>query len=87
MNDSVKHDEQGLVDEARSLVSAAADGAALANAKARFLGKDGLLTARMKALGTLTPAERGPVGKRLNEVKQAIEALVGARQQALDQAA
>ncbi|MFO0233416.1 MAG: phenylalanine--tRNA ligase subunit alpha [Burkholderiales bacterium] len=92
MNDAKKDDgaapaEQGLVDEARALLAGAADAAALANAKARFLGKDGLLTARMKALGTVSPAERGPVGKRLNEAKQAIEALVAERQRALDQAA
>jgi phenylalanyl-tRNA synthetase alpha chain len=88
MNDSATNsDEQALVDEARERLEAAADAAALANAKARFLGKDGALTARMKALGALSPAERGPVGKRLNEAKQAIEALVALRQQALDRAA
>ena len=88
MNDSATNpDEQALVDEARERLAAADDAAALANAKARFLGKDGLLTARMKALGALAPAERGPVGKRLNEAKQAIEAMVVQRQQALDRAA
>lgn len=88
MNDSATNPgEQALVDEARELLAAAADPAALANAKARFLGKDGALTARMKALGALSPAERGAVGKRLNEAKQAIEALVAQRQQALDGAA
>jgi phenylalanyl-tRNA synthetase alpha chain len=88
MNDSATNPgEQALVDEARELLAAAADPAALANAKARFLGKDGALTARMKALGALSPAERGAVGKRLNEAKQAIEALVAQRQQALDRAA
>ncbi len=78
--------EQSLIDEARALIAQAADAAALANAKARFLGKDGLLTARMKALGVLPPAERGPTGKRLNEAKQAIEGLLGERQAALEQA-
>lgn len=86
-NDGAGGDTLGLVDDARGLLAAADDGAALANAKARFLGKDGLLTARMKSLGKLSPQERGPVGKRLNEAKQAIEALVEARQQALDGAA
>jgi phenylalanyl-tRNA synthetase alpha chain len=85
MNDGV-NDDQGLIDEARALMAAAADAQALANAKARLLGKEGRLAARMRALGALAPAERGPVGKRLNETKQAIEALVAARQQALDQA-
>jgi phenylalanyl-tRNA synthetase alpha chain len=89
-DDSVKDDSGGdpqrLVDEARDLLASAGDAAALANAKARFLGKDGLLTARMKLLGKLSPEARGPVGKRLNETKQAIEALVNARQQSIDQA-
>jgi phenylalanyl-tRNA synthetase alpha chain len=41
----------------------------------------------MKSLGKLSPEARGPLGKRLNEAKQAIEALVNARQQSIDQAA
>jgi phenylalanyl-tRNA synthetase alpha chain len=41
----------------------------------------------MKALGAVPAAERAAIGKRLNEIKQAIEALVGERQQALEQAA
>ena len=86
-NDDHSADPQALVEAARARLAEAADAAALANAKARYLGKDGLLTARMKALGKLSPEARGPVGKRLNEVKQAIEGLVSARQQALEQAA
>lgn len=77
---------QSLIDEAGPLLAGAADPTALANAKARFLGKDGLLTARMKALGKLSPEARAVVGKELNLVKQAIEALVAARQQAIEQA-
>jgi len=77
---------QQLIDEARTLIDASGDAAALANAKARFLGKDGRLTAQMKALGRLAPAERAAAGKALNDVKQAIEQLLGARQQALHRA-
>jgi phenylalanyl-tRNA synthetase alpha chain len=77
---------QSLIDEAGPLLAGAADPTALANAKARFLGRDGLLTARMKALGKLSPEVRASVGKELNEVKQAIEALVLQRQQAIDAA-
>ena len=75
-----------LIDEARAAIGAASDPAALANAKARYLGKDGALTARMKALGKLSAEERSAAGKALNEAKQAIEAAVGAREAALVQA-
>ena len=87
MSEDSGGDTQGLVDEARDLLASVDDAAALANAKARFLGKDGLLTAQMKSLGKLSPEARGPLGKRLNEAKQAIEALVNARQQTLEQTA
>ena len=40
----------------------------------------------MKSLGKLSPAERSAVGKALNEVKQAIEALVNGREAALAKA-
>ncbi len=75
-----------LIEAAAALIGECADDHALANAKARYLGRDGLITARMKSLGRLAPAERGPAGKRLNELKQQVEALVNERQAALDQA-
>jgi phenylalanyl-tRNA synthetase alpha chain len=75
-----------IVDEARGAIESAGDGASLANAKARYLGKDGAVTQRMKALGKLSPEERSAAGKALNEVKQAIEALVNAREAALARA-
>ena len=75
-----------LVELARQALDAAGDGPALANAKARFLGKDGLVTAQMKGLGKQSPDERAQAGKRLNEVKQAIEKLVAEREAALAQA-
>jgi phenylalanyl-tRNA synthetase alpha chain len=80
-------DSLSMIEDARLQLEAAADAASLANAKARFLGKDGQLTARMKALGRLAPAERAAAGKALNDVKQAIEALVAQRQHSIDQAA
>ena len=55
----------------------------LANAKARAVGKDGALSAEMKKLGALAPAERAAAGRALNETKQAIEAAVQAREAAL----
>jgi len=83
MNDQL----QAMVDEAVALFAAAADSVALANAKARFLGKDGQLTAHMKGLGRLTGEARAEAGKALNEIKQTIESAHLTRQQALDLAA
>ncbi len=73
-----------LIGQARETVAAAVDAAALANAKARYLGRDGELTRRMKALGKAAPEERAAQGKRLNEVKQAIESLVAERETELE---
>ncbi|MBW6495203.1 MAG: phenylalanine--tRNA ligase subunit alpha [Burkholderiaceae bacterium] len=77
---------EALIGQARETVAAAADAAALANAKARYLGRDGELTRRMKELAKVAPAERAAQGKRLNEVKQAIEALVAEREAQIDHA-
>jgi len=77
---------QTLIDEAAALLDAATDANSLANAKARFLGKDGLLTARLKALGGLSAEARSAQGKALNQIKQAIEAKLALRQKALEQA-
>ncbi|HPU53010.1 MAG TPA: phenylalanine--tRNA ligase subunit alpha [Burkholderiaceae bacterium] len=75
-----------LIEQARTALGEAADSAALANAKARFLGKDGAITQRMKTLGRLSPEERSLAGKRLNETKQAVEALVQSREAELTKA-
>jgi phenylalanyl-tRNA synthetase alpha chain len=84
--DPMDDSPQTLIDEAAALLDAATDANSLANAKARFLGKDGLLTARLKALGSLSPEARSVQGKALNQIKQAIEAKLALRQKALEQA-
>jgi phenylalanyl-tRNA synthetase alpha chain len=84
--DPMDDSPQTLIDEAAALLDAATDANSLANAKARFLGKDGLLTARLKALGSLSPEARSVQGKALNQSKQAIEAKLALRQKALEQA-
>src|SRR5262245_43774861 len=48
-------------------------------AQAQFLGKKGRLSALMRDLAQLPPAERPRVGEAMNRVKQAIEAAVTAR--------
>ena len=58
----------------------------LENAKARFLGKSGALTERMKGLAALAPDERKAAGAAINQAKQAIEAALQARRAALAEA-
>jgi phenylalanyl-tRNA synthetase alpha chain len=83
---SMDDSAQQLIDQAREAVGVASDANALAIVKARFLGKDGLLTARMKALGGMSPQDRAQAGKALNTIKQSIESLLTDRQRALEEA-
>jgi len=61
------------------------DEAELERVKARYLGKDGSLTALLKNLGKLSADERPAAGARINQVKQAIEAALQQRRDALQQ--
>ncbi len=72
-----------LVARLSEAIEAAASPAELANAKARAIGRDGALTAEMKQLGKLGGAETAAAGRELNLAKQAIEAAIAAREQAL----
>lgn len=78
---------QNILDDALQTFAAAAEAAALENAKARYLGKDGSLTALLKGLGKLPAEERKAAGARINEVKQQVEAALNARREALQQQA
>ncbi len=75
-----------LVQQATAEFAAAADGAQLEQAKARYLGKAGSLTERLKALGKLAPEERRAAGAEINRAKDAIESALEARRQALREA-
>ena len=72
-----------LVEQAAADFAAAATPAALEDAKARYLGRTGVLTERMKALGALTPEQKKAEGAAINAVKQQVEASLSARRQAL----
>ncbi len=77
---------EALIEEARTAFAAAADPTALADAKARFVGREGELTRKMKQLGALTGEAKATAGRALNAAKQAIEALLTARQEAIEHA-
>ena len=72
-----------LVLAAKSSFAAAATPADLENAKAQFLGKSGRVTEMMKGLAALSVDEKKSRGAAINLTKQAIEAALNERRQAL----
>jgi phenylalanyl-tRNA synthetase alpha chain len=73
-----------LLAEAQSSFAEAADATQLESARVEFLGaKQGRLKATQKLMGQVDASERPAAGKRLNEVKQAIETAFDSAQQRL----
>jgi len=72
---------------ALSTVAGSADLAALDRVRVDYLGKSGQLTARLKALGGLPPAERPTAGQAINEVKAVLQEAIEARKAELEQIA
>lgn len=72
-----------LVQQAASAFAAANDSVQLEQEKARFLGRSGVLTERLKTLGKLQPELRREAGAAINAAKTAIENELESRRQAL----
>ncbi|MGN0917524.1 MAG: phenylalanine--tRNA ligase subunit alpha [Oxalobacter sp.] len=70
-----------LIDSARQDFQASPDAVSLENAKAKYLGKTGLVTAQMKQLGKMPPEERKTRGAVINAAKGQIENALNARRQ------
>lgn len=68
---------------AEAAVAAAADERALDDVRVRYLGKKGELTALLKSLGRLDPAERPAAGARINAAKERLQAALAARRETL----
>jgi phenylalanyl-tRNA synthetase alpha chain len=76
-----------LEDEGRTAIAAATTAEDLEAARIRLLGrKEGRLTAIMRGLGTLEPADRPAAGARANRVKDTLNELLDARQAELERA-
>jgi len=75
-----------IVAAAQGDFAAAADPAALENAKARYLGKAGALTELLKSLGKLPATERPAAGAAINAAKVELEAALARRRDALGDA-
>jgi len=72
--------------EGESAIAAAGTTAELEELRVRLLGRKSELTATLRSIGELPPAERGPVGKQANEVRQALERLLAERTAQLEAA-
>jgi phenylalanyl-tRNA synthetase alpha chain len=79
-------DLERIVAAARADFGAAADPAALENAKARYLGKAGALTDLLKSLGRLPAAERPAAGAAINAATGELEDALAKRRDALAEA-
>jgi len=75
-----------IVERALGDFAAASDPASLENAKARYLGKAGELTALQSTLKSAPPEQRRELGAKFNDAKQKIEAGLEARRAALAEA-
>jgi phenylalanyl-tRNA synthetase alpha chain len=72
-----------IIAEAGCAISSTATVADLEQAKSRFLGKSGTLTALLKTLGKLSAEERPRAGAAINEAKGRVEALIAERRDAI----
>jgi len=72
-----------IIAEAATAISSTATVAGLEQAKARFLGKAGTLTALLKGLGKLSADERPQAGAAINAAKERVEALIASRRDAI----
>ncbi len=70
--------------EAEAAIADAGTAAELDELRVRFLGRRAELTQALRSIGALAPEQRGPVGKTANAVKQALEARLGERAEALE---
>ena len=76
-----------IVESARSEAADAQQVRDVESLRVRFLGKQGLITSQLKALGSLSAQERPAAGKLINEAKQLIDALIKERRVVLERSA
>ncbi|MDE2069810.1 MAG: phenylalanine--tRNA ligase subunit alpha [Gammaproteobacteria bacterium] len=76
-----------LIQEAHVRAAASESLAALDEVRVHYLGKKGVLTEQLKALGSLPAMERPAAGQHVNRAKQAITELLDAHRHELEQRA
>ncbi|MFQ5514831.1 MAG: phenylalanine--tRNA ligase subunit alpha [Myxococcota bacterium] len=73
-----------LEEEARAAIQRAATAQALAETRARYLGRKGSVSGLLRGIGALPPEQRGRAGQRINAAKARIEAWVRERRRELE---
>lgn len=77
-------DPAALEDEALAAIRSAATQAALDEARVRYLGRNGRVTALLRGLGALPPEARAEAGQAANELKRTLTAALETRREELD---
>ena len=77
------HELEKILSEALNQFAVIENAVELEQVKARFLGKDGHVTALLKGLGKLSSEERPAAGARINQIKQSIEKALQQKREAL----
>ena len=72
-------DVESLRERALAEIAAAADAAAVEQARIRYLGRNGLIPALMKGLRDVAPEQRAAVGRGTNALRDAVTAALDAR--------
>ena len=72
-----------IAQDAAVAFAATDDPDTLEQIKARYLGKSGQITELLKGLAKLSPEERKAAGAQINRAKEAVEAALNARREAL----
>ncbi len=72
----MKEQLTGILEVAKSAISAADSEQIIEELRVKYLGKKGELTALLKQMGSLSPEERPKMGQLVNEAKSQIEALI-----------
>jgi phenylalanyl-tRNA synthetase alpha chain len=74
---------ESILQKGLAELAATSDANALENVKAQYVGKQGEISALLKQLATLPPEEKKTFGATVNQAKQAFEAALNARREAL----
>lgn len=72
---------ENLLNEATNLFNSIDTTSDLEQAKARYLGKSGVLTDMLKGLGKLSPEERPIMGNQINKLKEVLETKISCRRE------
>ncbi len=78
-------EQDAIIEEAQAAADEAQDSRALYEAKMKFLGRTGKVTALLKGMRDVAAELRPAFGKRVNELREKLEAMFAAREERMKQ--